>query len=88
MDEIAVTLKDLVFLLGLAVSIGAPIIRLNVTIAKLMTKLDGLSGDINELTTQNSKSHRRIFDTLDTHSTALAEHDKRITVLEHEEGKR
>lgn len=84
MDGVAITLKDIVFLLGLGITIGAPIIKLNVTIAKLMAKLELLSGDLSELSSRNAGTHKRLFDSLDSQSGILADHETRITVLEHD----
>ena len=68
--------------MGLGVSIITPIIKLNTTITKLTTVVERLGGDVADLTARNTKTHDRIFATLDKHNDQLIDHDKRITILE------
>lgn len=69
-------------LVGLGVAIVTPLIKLNTSITKLSTLLDGLTGDMRELTDKNTKSHQRIWDKLDEHEESVNDHEIRITVLE------
>ena len=84
MQEVSITLKDIIVLLTLALTVGAPVIKLNTSIVKLSTKMDTISGDLTSLSTENTKTHTRIFSLFDKHEERLNDHDKRITVLEHD----
>ena len=84
MQEVSITLKDIIVLLTLALTVGAPVIKLNTSIVKLSTKMDTISGDLTSLSTENAKTHSRIFTQIDKHEEKLNDHDKRITVLEHD----
>ena len=72
----------IVVLVGLGVSVITPIIKLNTTITKLTTIVERLSGDVTELTARNSKTHDRIFASIEKHTDQINDHEKRITVLE------
>lgn len=69
-------------LVGLGAAIVKPLIKLNTSITKLSTLLDGLAGDMRQLTEKNTKSHERIWDKLDEHEETVSDHETRITVLE------
>lgn len=69
-------------LVGLGVAIVTPLIKLNTSITKLSTLLDGLAGDMRKLTEKNAKSHERIWDRLDEQEENVNDHETRITVLE------
>ena len=70
----------IVSLLGTALAIGAPVIRLNTTITKLIDKIDNLGGDLSELEASNRRSHERIHKKNDEQDKKLAEHETRIDV--------
>lgn len=72
----------IVVLIGLGVSVVTPIIKLNTTITKLTTVVERLGGDVADLTARNTKTHDRIFTTLDKHGEQLTDHETRITILE------
>ena len=74
----------IVSLLGTALAIGAPVIRLNTTITKLIDKIDTLGGDLSELEASNRRSHERIHKKNDEQDNKLAEHETRIKILEKE----
>lgn len=69
----------IIVLIGFVSSIVAPIIKLNTTITKLTQIVDSLATDVAELTKRNSDTHARLFDVIN-------EHDKRISILEHDFG--
>ncbi|WP_291244615.1 hypothetical protein, partial [Fournierella sp.] len=60
MDEWGVV-GVLVVLVGLFLSVGAPVIRLNSTITKLSTLVEGLRDRQVQQEQNNSDSHRRIW---------------------------
>lgn len=72
----------IVVLVGLGISVVTPIIKLNTTITKLYTVVERLTGDVNELTARNSKTHDRIFAQIEKHTDQLNDHETRISVLE------
>lgn len=74
-------------LIGLLVSVTTPIIKLTKTIADLTAIVRSLGDDMTELTSRNSATHARLFAGLGKHDDKLAEHETRITILEHEKGK-
>jgi hypothetical protein len=84
MEALALTWGDLAFALGLVLLVVVPVIKLNVNISKLTDKLVVLSEDLDQLTAQNAKTHGRIFDTLDKHTGQINDHEKRISIIEHE----
>lgn len=66
----------IVGLVGLFLSVGTPIIKLNANIVRLQSTLDNLCKEFSESKESNAKSHERIF-------TKLDEHEDRITKLEY-----
>lgn len=64
-----------------------PLIKLNTSITTLTVTMSSITGDLDELTNKNSKTHGRIFERLGEHDKELVNHDKRIHVLEKEKTK-
>lgn len=52
-------------LVGLFLAVGNPIIKLNSTITKLMTRLTAIESNIDKFTVSNKDSHRRIHERID-----------------------
>lgn len=73
-----------VAMLTTAVTIGAPIIKLNTAITRLIVKLDGLGVDLDDLEKHNHESHRRLWDHNDEQDEKLADHETRLQVIEKE----
>ena len=67
-----------------AITIMAPIIKLNTTITRLIVKLDNLGMDMEELEKHNHESHRRIWEKNDEQDGKLADHETRLIVIENE----
>ena len=72
----------LVVLAGLFATVGAPIIKLIVTLTKVNVLLDGLSKELNDAICKNKESHGRLWEHNNTQDEAIQNHEKRITVLE------
>lgn len=72
----------IVALIGFAVAVGTPIIKLNSTIVRLSQLVERCSTDLRELTDRNSRSHDRIFSHLEEHDHTLNDHETRISILE------
>ena len=78
--------------IGLGVSIGIPIIKLNSTITTLSVALEHLRSDvvanaqaIDENRKNAKESHRRLWDHNDMQDKQIADHDRRIDTLERED---
>lgn len=67
-----------------AITIGAPILKLNTAITRLIVKLDNLGMDMDELERHNHESHRRIWEKNDEQDGKLADHETRLKVIENE----
>lgn len=67
-----------------AITIGAPILKLNTAITRLIVKLDNLGVDMEELEQHNHESHRRIWEKNDEQDEKLADHETRLKVIENE----
>lgn len=73
----------IVVLVGLVASIATPIVKMTSAVTKLIEIVNSLDGKLKELTERNTRSHERIFNKLDDHDETLADHETRLTVLEH-----
>lgn len=60
-------------LVGLFLAVGNPIIKLNSTITKLMTRLTAIESNIDKFTVSNKDSHRRIHERIDEVEDNLSE---------------
>lgn len=73
-----------VAMLTTAITIGAPIIKLNTAITRLIVKLDGLGADLDDLEKHNHESHRRLWEHNGEQDEKLADHETRLKVIENE----
>ena len=81
MDEWGVV-GVLVVVAGLFLSVGAPVIRLNSTLTKLSTLVEGLRDRQAQQEQNNTESHRRLWRHNDEQDATLNDHETRITILE------
>lgn len=72
----------IVSLVGFAIAIGTPIIKLNTSITRLIDRLENLDKGLEELDAKNHKSHERIWQHNDEQDGKLEDHEKRIIKLE------
>ena len=72
----------LIAMTGLVATIVTPIVKLNTTITKLTTVVDVVQSTLKELTSDNSESHRRLWTHNNEQDEKLADHDKRIHMME------
>jgi Na+-translocating ferredoxin:NAD+ oxidoreductase RnfG subunit len=72
----------LVVIVGLFAAVGAPIIKLIVTITKVNILLDALTKELNEAVCKNKDSHERFRTHNEKQDETLQDHEMRITVLE------
>ena len=68
--------------LALILLVGAPILKLNTTITKLMVHLEELTASYKQSETSNTKAHARIWDKLDEHDDMLNDHETRLQLME------
>ena len=67
---------------GLGVTIITPILKLNTTITKLTTVVDIIKDNLRELTSDNSESHKRLWEKNNEQDRLLADHEGRIKIVE------
>lgn len=79
----------LIAVVGLALTVGTPIVRLNQTITTLNVTLEQIKRDvernakaISDQETASKESHRRIWDHNDKQDEQINNHEQRITRLE------
>ena len=77
-----VVITVLVTVIGIVATVVAPIVKLNTTITKLTTVVDVIQGTLKELTSENSKGHRRLWERNNEQDEKLANHDMRLHVME------
>lgn len=70
-------------LIGLVAAVLKPVISLNTTITRLTEIVNALGKDIEELTTRNTDSHRRLWEKSDEHEERLNDHETRLKMIEH-----
>lgn len=70
-------------LVGLFLAVGNPIIKLNSTITKLMTRLTAIESNINKFTVSNKDSHRRIHERIDEVEDNLSEVKEEVERLKY-----
>ena len=71
-------------MLTTAITIGAPIIKLNTAITKLIVKLDSLGEEMDDLENHNHESHRRLWDHNEAQDKRLEDHESRLKIMEKE----
>lgn len=76
----------LVVVVGLFLSVGAPVIRLNSTLTKLSTLMEAVQTRQDRQERDNTDSHRRLWKHNDGQDAFLRDHETRITILERKEG--
>lgn len=70
-------------LVGLFLAVGNPIIKLNSTITKLMTRLTAIESNIDKFTVSNKDSHKRIHERIDEVEDNLSEVKEEVERLKY-----
>lgn len=70
-------------LVGLFLAVGNPIIKLNSTITKLMTRLTAIESNIDKFTVSNKDSHRRIHERIDEVEDNLSEVKEKVEIIKY-----
>lgn len=72
----------IVALVGLFLTVGAPVMKLITSITKLTGAVDALQKDVEGLTVKNTEAHRRIWEHNDEQDEKLNDHETRIKLME------
>lgn len=72
----------LVAVVGLFATVGAPVIKLNATMTRLSTLVEALEKKVDNQAASSKESHRRLWEHNDEQDGKIADHEKRITILE------
>jgi hypothetical protein len=75
----------IVALIGFAAAIIKPIVTLNTSITTLKNAIDALGKELEKQNEENRDSHDRLWRHDDKQDEQIADHEKRITVLERTE---
>lgn len=73
-------------ILSFLIAMITPIIKLNTVIVKLTESMDTLKSALSDLTTNNSKSHDKLWKRIDEHDDQIGDHEARIQVMEKNRG--
>ncbi len=71
-----------VSMLTTAIAIGAPVIKLNTAITKLIVRLDSLGEDLDDLEHHNHEAHRRLWAKAEEQDRKLDDHETRLKLIE------
>lgn len=82
----------LVVIVGLVAAIAKPMVTFTRTFASvtatLTSSMEELKHSFDRFSAENKESHGRIYSRMDLHEEKLGDHEKRISVLEHDGGDR
>lgn len=82
----------LVVIVGLVAAIAKPMVTFTRTFASvtatLTSSMEELKHSFDRFAEENKESHGRIYARMDLHEEKLGDHEKRISVLEHDGGDR
>lgn len=69
-------------LIGLFITVGAPIIKLITSLTKLTSEVTHLRKSLGETSARNDESHKQICEHIDTMGGTIQNHETRIVMLE------
>jgi predicted PurR-regulated permease PerM len=75
----------LIALVGLFAVVIPPITKLTKSMTELTVGIKELTSDLTRLENGNKDAHRRIWEHESKQDDTLGDHEKRITILEHED---
>lgn len=75
----------IITLVTFVIAVGAPVIKLNTSIIRLIERLNKMDESLDSLTERNHKSHERIWQHNDEQDEKISDHETRITILEKKE---
>lgn len=73
----------IVVIVGLIISVATPLVKSTKAMAELTVNLRVLNEHLEKMDDQNRNEHKYLLDHLDEHDEKLAEHETRITLIEH-----
>lgn len=73
----------LIALIGFFITVTTPIMKLNTSIVQLKDSIETLQKAMDKMDIENEKSHKRIWEHNDEQDETLAEHERRLTSIEH-----
>ena len=72
----------IVALVGFLITIISPLMKLSKTMTELNVNMQNLNQAMNTLTSNNTESHRRIWEHNEEQDSKIENHEKRITKIE------
>ena len=75
----------IVVLMSLIGGVVAPVIRLNSSITRLTTVVDGLCKNLDSLTQRNSQAHEKLWGKLEEHGDTINKHEALIQIMAHKQ---
>ena len=72
----------IVALVGFLVTVISPLMKLSKTMTELNVNMQNLNQAMNTLTSNNTESHRRIWEHNEEQDSKIENHEKRITKIE------
>ena len=72
----------IVALVGFMITIISPLMKLSKTMTELNVNMQNLNQAMNTLTSNNTESHRRIWEHNEEQDSKIENHEKRITKIE------
>ena len=72
----------IVALVGFVITLATPLMKLSKTMTELNINMQNLNKAMNVLTTNNTESHRRIWQHNEEQDEKIENHEKRITKIE------
>lgn len=70
-------------LFSFVIAVTGPMMKLNTSIIKLNNSVEVLQNAIDKMEEDNNKSHKRIWDHLETVDNKIEDHEKRLSNLEY-----
>ena len=72
----------IVALVGFMITVISPLMKLSKTMTELNVNMQNLNQAMNTLTSNNTESHRRIWEHNEEQASKIENHEKRITKIE------
>lgn len=69
-------------LIALIIGVVTPIIKLNTSITRLTTVVDGLAKNFDTMTNKNSEAHGKLWEKVEEHGDTLNNHETRLQLIE------
>ena len=80
------TIATVLSIIGLIVTLITASYKLSSTISHATESIKALTEQVDEREDRNEDEHKELRSKVDKHEGKLADHDKRIAIIEHKEG--